>query len=144
MDAAVNTNLPNSHRNFHKRRRRANKKEKGPKVPKAKNLEELANCFDAGKHFLKYNFKAGKPRVPQYRSLQSHTIVDSRGKKHLALYDEDYVKEVIDQPGNTLKLFIDGTFSVRPRRCGKQMLSIMVKRGMKVGSKFRRIYKYFN
>ena len=70
--------------------------------------------------FLKYNIKFYD--TVREHHLTTELVTDSEGKKNLIIYDRNFFSYVQDSK----RVYIDGTFKVVPKRCGKQLLVFMV------------------
>ena len=63
--------------------------------------------------FLKYEVKFYE-KVQEFK-LTTQLVTDVEGKQHLIIFDQNFFSYV----ENTKRIYLDGTFCVVSRRCGK-------------------------
>ena len=102
------------------RLKKAETKEKTPNWGKVNYLLEFHEHLSKDLDFLKYKVKFYE-KVQEFK-LTTQFVTDVEGKQHLIIFDKNFFSYV----ENTKRIYLDGTFRVVPRRCGKQLLTFMM------------------
>lgn len=99
-------------------------------IPEFKSLKELAEFLRCNPDVLGYGEKG---------TLQATTFKGAKNETFIILADPNF----IEKNSTTTRLYVDATFSVRPKGLGYQLLSIMVERFGQVCNGVRNVFNLY-